>query len=98
MKIKITIAIFILCWLIFFQLLSQKNNFTQSYPQLYKKAEALFNEAATDSTDSVALILYTKIINTVKPDTSNVVTLYNCYERTGILKQGLGYTSNKYSA
>ena len=94
MKIKITIAVFILCWLIFLQLLSQKNNISQSYSQLYKKAEALFNGAATDSTDSLALLLYTKVISALNPDASNAITLYNCYERSGILKQGLGYSSN----
>ncbi len=93
MKAKVILTIVAICWLMFLKLLSQQNISNQSYYQLYNKAEALFNGPATDSTDSVALTYYAAAIKLIQPNTSNAITLYNCYERSGLLKQGLAYSS-----
>jgi len=77
--------------LFFMRLLSQQP--AAPYQQLYTQAEALFNGNATDSTDSVALGYYKKIIATLPAGDSSAWLLYNCYERSGILEQGLGFTS-----
>ena len=93
MKAKVILFIAAICWLMFFKLLSQQNISNQSYYQLYNEAEALFKGPATDSTDSVAIIYYSAAIKLIQPKASNAVLLYNCYERSGILKQGLAYSS-----
>jgi len=92
MRKKITLVCIAICWLLVARLQSQDTDKLSSYQQLYNRAEALFNGIATDSTDSIALGYYSRITSKLKPNTSNVLLLYNCYERTGILKQGLGYT------
>lgn len=88
--VYIFVAVFLL---FFFRLLSQKDAKPQAFQQLYDKAEALFYGNATDSTDSIALTYYTNITIRLKPDSANATLLYNCYERSGILKQGLSYKS-----
>ncbi len=93
MKKKLLLSSIALCCLLLAQLLSQNNTGTQSYQLLYDKAESLFNGTATDSTDSIALSYYTQIVAGLHPDISNALMLYNCFERSGILKQGLGYAS-----
>ncbi len=92
MKRSVALIFAIVLLLFFPQLPGQQNVKTQSFQQLYK-AEELFYGSATDSTDSIALGYYTDIATQLKPDSVNAVLLYNCYERAGILKQGLGYTS-----
>ncbi len=94
MKKKLILACVSICWLIFVQLQSQETVESQPYQQLFNKAEALFNGEATDSTDSVALSYYTHITIALHPNVSNAKILYDCYERAGILKQGLGYPSD----
>src|SRR6476646_7272345 len=94
MRKKLILACIAICWMIFVRLQSQQTAELQSYQQAFNKAEALFNGAATDSTDSVALSYYTHITTALQPDASNAKLLYGCYERSGILKQGLGYSSN----
>lgn len=84
-------AIAAILFLFFVRLLSQQP--ATSYQQLYEEAEALFNGEATDSTDSIALGYYKKIIATLPANDSSALLLYNCYERAGILQQGLGFTS-----
>ncbi|TKK71891.1 CHAT domain-containing protein [Ilyomonas limi] len=91
MKKKLLLAFIAVCWLIFIQLRSQEENNLPSYQQLFNRAEALFNGPATDSTDSVALSYYNRIAAALHPNASNAILLYNCYERAGILKQGLDY-------
>ncbi len=93
MKKSIIFSLAIVLLLFFFPLLSQQNVKPQSFQQLYDKAENLFYGSATDSTDSIALKYYTDITTQLKPDSANAILLYDCYERSGILKQGLGYTS-----
>lgn len=93
MKRKLLIISFIVCCLIVYKLSSQQTINIQPYKDLFNKAELLFNGPASDSTDVVALSYYTQVINVVKPNVTNAGLLYNCYERSGILKQGLSYSS-----
>lgn len=93
MKKSLLIAFFILSCLSVLRLPSQQRIDIQLYTDLFNKAELLFNGPASDSTDSVALNYYTQVINAIKPGAINAVLLYNCYERSGILKQGLSYSS-----
>lgn len=95
MKKKFVLIFIVVCFLVLFKLLSQGNNDTQYYRELFDKAEILFNGSATDSTDSIALHYYTNIISGLKPGASNAMLLYNCHERAGLLKQGFGYPSQK---
>jgi len=91
---RIIIAVFAtLACVLIVRLPGQVKPSFQPYKQLYDKAEALFNGSATDSTDSVAITLYATIINKLAVTYENASFLYNCYERSGILKQGLGYNS-----
>lgn len=90
MRIKIVFFL-IVGWLVFSHLLSQKNSFREPSLQLYERAEKMFKGPATDSTDAIALTYYTNILHSVNPNVSTARLLYNCYERSGILKQSLGY-------
>jgi len=94
MKRIIAVLVTLAC-VLFVRLSSQVKQSFQSYKQLYDKAEALFNGSATDSTDSVAITLYETIINKLAVTSENASFLYNCYERSGILKQGLGRNSTE---
>ncbi len=92
MKKRVIPACLVFCWLLFTRLLSQQTiDNTHSYSQLYSEAKTLFDSASTDSTDSVALSYYTQIITHLTPTIANAEMRYNCYEQSGILKQGLGY-------
>ncbi|MBV9962476.1 MAG: hypothetical protein JO072_09530, partial [Parafilimonas sp.] len=91
MKRRILAIIAVLICAFGVQLLSQEG--FQSYVQLFNRAEKLFNGNATESTDSLALKYYTTIIAQLSPNDANALLLYDCYERSGILKQGLEYTS-----
>lgn len=95
MKRSLVIIFAVVLSLFFLRLLSQENVKQQSFQQLYNEAEKLFNGSATDSTDSVALRYYDEIKGHFKADSSNALLLYNCYERSGILKQGLAFTSQQ---
>jgi len=64
------------------------------YYQLFDKAEKLFNGEATATTDSVALSWYYEVATHLQQTAANAKKLYDCYERMGILKQGLGYTAD----
>lgn len=77
------------------RLLSQQKDNEAAYLQLYNQAEILFNGTASDSTDSIALSYYATVANKLQPNATNANLLYNCYERMGILKQGLGFASQK---
>ncbi len=94
-KLILVLAATVAGWLMVAQLQSQERNALTPYKQLFDTAETLFNGAATDSTDSVALSYYTQIITQLQPQASSAALLYNCYERTGILKQGLGYAPDE---
>lgn len=75
------------------QLQSQENSNAQKWYALFNKAEALFNGEATEATDSAALNYYTRVVRQLKVSQANALILYNCYERIGILKQGLGFNA-----
>ncbi len=90
-RISLSIAAVLSIFII--RLLSQESYAPHSYTQLFQQAEKLFNGNATDSTDSLALKYYTTITAHLLPADSNALLLYDCHERTGILKQGFGYTS-----
>ena len=91
---KNLLFIFVIAFsLIVYNLSSQQNINTQPYVDLFNKAELLFNGAASESTDSVALSYYRRVIKAVKPNKATAILLYNSYERSGILKQGLGYAA-----
>jgi len=92
-RITITVLTTLAC-VLFARLPSQVKQSFQLYKQLYDKAETLFTGSATDSTDSVAITLYHTIINKLDVTNENAFVLYNCYERSGILKQGLGHNSS----
>src|SRR5436190_19723237 len=92
MKSKLQI-IFLVPLLFFFMLPGQVNKNESAYKELFKKAEDIFNGASDEHTDSVALSYYTEIIKSIRPSSANALLLYNCHERSGILKQGLGFNS-----
>lgn len=63
---------------------------------LFEKAENYFNsEEATEQTDSIALSLYQQVCTKASSNNTNALLLFNCYERAGILMEGLGYTSQE---
>src|SRR5450432_165314 len=95
MKKKLFLTFIALVFLLYISLLSQQTGKLQSVQQLYKQAEILFNGSATDSTDSIALKYYQSVASALPSNKTNAVLLYNCYERTGILKQGLSYSSQE---
>lgn len=93
MKKKLIIIFFVIPCLIVFKLSSQQSINVQPYKDLFNKAELLFNGPASEKTDSIALSYYTLVTSAVKPNAINANFIYNCYERSGILKQGLNYSS-----
>lgn len=92
--VLIAIAATLLC-VFFLRLPSQVNNTFDYYRKVFNKAEILFNGNATDSTDSIALQYYSIIQTNLSPSPNTALLLYNCYERSGILKQGFGYTASE---
>jgi hypothetical protein len=95
MKKIITLVLVTLVCVVFERLPSQVKQSLELYKQLYDKADTLFYGNATDSTDSIAITLYSTIINKLAVTTKYASFLYNCYEKSGILKQGLGYNSTE---
>lgn len=59
------------------------------YHALFKKAEQLFINPADENSDSLALTYFEKVAANTPLNSSNALLLYNCYERIGILQQGL---------
>ena len=93
MRKKYPLLAAVITLLFFLQPQSQTNNKDEGYRKLFDKADSLFNGEATDETDSIALAYYTQITAKLNTTKENALLLYNCYERIGILKQGLGAAS-----
>ena len=59
--------------------------------QLYQEAEQYFNTPSpTAYTDSIAIKRFLQVASWLPHSKENALTLFNCYERAGILKQELG--------
>ncbi|MEP7320221.1 MAG: tetratricopeptide repeat protein, partial [Panacibacter sp.] len=65
------------------------------YYNLFNKAEKLFTGEAGEYNDTLALKYFSEIIQHVSNSPEHALLLYNCHERSGILQQGLGYTSKE---
>jgi CHAT domain-containing protein/Tfp pilus assembly protein PilF len=62
--------------------------------EYYQKAKKLFDAPEpTAITDSLSLFYFTKAIDLIKPSPKNAFALFDSFEKTGILKQTYGKTS-----
>lgn len=95
MKIRLLLIAALLLPLL---LITQQQELDKSdkYQEIFKEAEALFNSSeATETTDSIALSLYESVTTRATLSAKNASFLFNCFERAGILKQGLDFTSDQ---
>ncbi len=93
MKMKLKLLLCVIFPLLFILPKGQVSGSETLYQELFIKAEKLFTGEAGEYNDTLALAYYTRIVQHVKPDAGNALLLYNCHERMGILKQGLGTPS-----
>lgn len=75
-----------LCLIITFIPQSQNSNRIKDYVHLYKIAEKLYNsDTPTDTSDSLALLNYSKVISILKESSENEPVLFDSYLKSGII-------------
>lgn len=90
------IFLFLFCLVITFVPQSQNTNQAADYLHLYKTAEKLYNsETPTESTDSIALSNYLKVISNLQKNKANDSILFDCYVKSGIIS--MSYARNNQS-
>jgi CHAT domain-containing protein/Tfp pilus assembly protein PilF len=87
MRIHRYASLIIVYLLLTFSPFSQENKTPKEYRQLYNHAEKLYHSsAATESTDSAALIAYGQVISLLIKDKKYTDTLVDSYLKSGILQ------------
>jgi CHAT domain-containing protein len=94
MLLRILLLFF--CLIITFVPQGQNNNQSEGYLHAYKTAEKFYNAARpTESTDSIALSNYAKVISILKKSKANDSILFDSYLKSGIIS--MSYNMNNQS-
>src|SRR5450432_3722550 len=84
------------CLIITFVPQGQNNNQSEDYLHAYKTAEKFYNAATpTESTDSIALSSYARVISILKKSKANDSILFDSYVKSGIIS--MSYNRNNQS-